>query len=286
MSQLRQCEFMLLRYVPDAVQSEAMNFGVVLLEKGWPERGGAYVRLTSEREWERLQRSAPQADVEVLRALGEELAADFTLGTATREGAVVRGELLRKYEDLFSNNVQLSERRGVLAESPVAELETLAHTYLDHRQERGERRVSGRAAILERMRTEFEARGVWRDPRMLKGIRVSGFVETRNPFKIDVGYATRDKSQFKMYHAVAVGVDANGASRLAMTFPKLKAGIFEREKKEALLTAIVSEDIDREEDETSFAIEAMEEAGVRVETVAALARIAEMAAEDFGELLS
>jgi hypothetical protein len=277
---------MLLRYVPDVVRGEGVNFGVVLVEEGWPERGGAHVRLAPEREWERLERMSPQADVEVLRALGEELATDFTLGTATREGTVVRGELLRKYEDMFSNNVQLSERRGLMAESPVAELEGLARMYLEHSvPSRGRLGQSGRAAILERMRLEFEARQVWR--LFKKGIAVAdyagrpGLGRSKDPLKIDCGYAVPGTAEFKMYHALSLSDrgDANGAKALAYSYPRLRAGMLEREQRETQLTAIVGEDVDRTGDEVQFALEALEEAEIRVEDVSALPRIAQMAAE-------
>ena len=34
MADLKQCEFFLLRYVPDAVKDEFVNIGVVLVEPG------------------------------------------------------------------------------------------------------------------------------------------------------------------------------------------------------------------------------------------------------------
>ena len=45
MAELKQCEFYLLRYVPDAVKDEFVNLGVVLLETGEdpalpPKEGG------------------------------------------------------------------------------------------------------------------------------------------------------------------------------------------------------------------------------------------------------
>jgi len=45
MAEYRQCEFHLLRYVPDAVKDEFVNLGVVLLETGEdpalpPKEGG------------------------------------------------------------------------------------------------------------------------------------------------------------------------------------------------------------------------------------------------------
>ncbi len=38
MADVKQCEFFLLRYVPDVVKGEFVNIGVVLLETGEGER--------------------------------------------------------------------------------------------------------------------------------------------------------------------------------------------------------------------------------------------------------
>ena len=38
MAEYKQCEFYLLRYVPDAVKDEFVNLGVVLLETGEGDR--------------------------------------------------------------------------------------------------------------------------------------------------------------------------------------------------------------------------------------------------------
>ncbi len=267
------------------ISGEAVNFGVVLVEEGWPERAEAFagVRLAPEREWARMERAAPGMEPEVLRAMGEELARDLVLGTrdargrggARRAAAQVRGPVF--------------ERGGVEADGGGAWRSRRRRSWRGWRGviwSAGRRgasggsggRQAGRIAILERMRAEFEAWRVWE--LMAKGIEVRRYVETRNPLKIDLGYGTRDKREFKMYHAVALGADANAASRLAAAFPRLRAGIGEREGKEASLTAMVAAGLDRESDEVGFALEAFAEAGVKVEDVGALGRIAARAAEE------
>ena len=54
---MKQLEFFLLRYVPDAVKGEFINFGVVLLEPG----GGGEIRLL--KDWRRLLCADPDADL-------------------------------------------------------------------------------------------------------------------------------------------------------------------------------------------------------------------------------
>ena len=68
MKERRQCEFFLLRYVPDAVKEEFVNVGVVLLESsgGWAD-----VRFT--KDWKRVRCLDPDADVEMLEGLEQEI---------------------------------------------------------------------------------------------------------------------------------------------------------------------------------------------------------------------
>ena len=51
MAEYKQCEFYLLRYVPDAVKDEFVNLGVVLLETGEGDAGvhrrALYARLAA-----------------------------------------------------------------------------------------------------------------------------------------------------------------------------------------------------------------------------------------------
>ena len=64
-----QCEFSLIRYVPDVVKGEFANIGVVLREAGGE---GAVVRFT--RDWARVRCMDADADVGLLEALETEIA--------------------------------------------------------------------------------------------------------------------------------------------------------------------------------------------------------------------
>ena len=71
MAEYRQCEFYLLRYVPDAVKDEFVNLGVVLLETGAGDTAFTDVRFT--RDWRRVRCLDPEADVELLESFEGEL---------------------------------------------------------------------------------------------------------------------------------------------------------------------------------------------------------------------
>lgn len=65
-----QCEFYLLRYVPDAVKNEFVNIGVMLREAGRAET----TRVRFTRDWSRVRCMDPDADTGLLEAIEGELA--------------------------------------------------------------------------------------------------------------------------------------------------------------------------------------------------------------------
>ena len=143
-----QCEFFLLRYVPDAVKNEFVNIGVMLREAGRTET--TQVRFT--RDWSRVRCVDPDVDTAMLEALegeiGRRLAEDAQAGVAS-------------LEDALSNAVQMTEAKACLAESFATEMDTLMQLYVQTAKRRRESRRTGRVAVQHAMRTEFERAGVW-----------------------------------------------------------------------------------------------------------------------------
>ena len=144
-----QCEFSLIRYVPDVVKGEFANIGVVLREPG----GAAEVRFT--RDWARVRCLDAEADIALLESLETEIAERLRAGVELKP-------VLGVLEDTLSNSVQMTEMRGTLAESLPAEMELLLRMYVEPLKTPGARRkTSGRTRIANRMRDEFERAGVW-----------------------------------------------------------------------------------------------------------------------------
>ena len=69
MAKYKNCEFFLIRYVPDIVKGEFVNIGVVLLEDG--DCGFTDVRFTHD--WRRVRCADPDVDIELLESYEEEL---------------------------------------------------------------------------------------------------------------------------------------------------------------------------------------------------------------------
>jgi hypothetical protein len=266
MRERRQCEFFLLRYVPDAVKDEFVNVGVVLFESGG---GWADVRFT--KDWKRVRCLDPDADVEMLEGLEREIKERMLEGASSQEW------LLKRMEDTFSNAIRLTPSKAVLAESPQEELGRLAEMYLE-RTKRGGRAVSGRMLIFQTMRGEFERQGVW--ALMRHNIAVSEYTHRGDPLKIDAAY--RPNGTVHMYQALSLEADVNAAKVLAFTYPKLREGVMRAEQAETALTAIVESELDREDDVTMFALETLSASQIMVATTAELPRIAASVRQKMG----
>ena len=261
---LRQCEFFLLRYVPDAVKDEFVNIGVVLAEAGANGSGFAEVKFT--RDWQRVKCLDPLADLEMLEGLEDELRAQLKQGS--------RADFLRRINESFSNVLQLSPAKACLAESPAEELGRLAEMYLERaRRGAGKTVATGRQLIAQRMREAFEQAGVWK--LMRKRIDVSQYTQPGDPLKIDCGY--RPNGEVKLFQAVSLATDVNAAKVLAFTYPQIRKGIARVEQAGTSLTAIVEDDLDRADEPIAFALATLARSQIAVAPQAELARLAETA---------
>jgi hypothetical protein len=262
-----QCRFFVLRYAPDAVKNEFINVGLVLL----PPAGGAQVRFT--RDWSRVLCLDPDADVEMLQALENDLRNQL------REMNGDRDLILRRIQDSFSNAIQPSEFQACLAASAVDEADELARLYLERPRRRQQTREPGaRVALVARMRSEFETAGVW--PLMQEKIPVSRYTRSGDPLKIDCGYSPN--GTVKLFHAVTLTSDINAAKVLAFSFPQLAQGIRKAENKQSLLTAVVEDDLPKDDESVSFARETLEQNSIHIVPVSSMAAVAREAARELG----
>src|SRR5208337_1644830 len=133
--QRRECEFRLLRYVPDAVRNEYVHIGVILREPATEDQP-ARTEVMFTHDWRRVRCLDPDADTALLEGMESELRRRLADHGLDKEPA---GKLMRILEESLSLNVQMTE--------------TKAREWVP--------RLSGRAAIQARMRAEFERAGVW-----------------------------------------------------------------------------------------------------------------------------
>jgi Protein of unknown function (DUF3037) len=312
-SERRRCEFQLLRYVPDAVRNEYVHIGVILREaanedeargdeakkdetgkdeakkneSGWAEPGRVEVRFT--RDWRRVRCLDPDADTALLegmeselrRRLQERTGLDGTELEGPGSGAERGGNLMRILEESLSLNVQMTEPKAYLAESVPAGMEELMRVYVEPAPRERSSRLSGRAAIQSRMRSEFEHAGVW--DLLRKKIAAAEYTRPGDPLRIDVGY--RPNGVVRMFQAVSLDPGLETAKVLAFSAAALRAGVERVEKAELELTAVIEPAArvgatDEEPERLElyrFGVETMEEHRIRVLTTSDMGRVAETA---------
>jgi hypothetical protein len=265
----RACEFHLLRYVPDVVRNEYVHIGVILREQG--SREAAEVRFT--RDWRRVRCLDPQVDTTLLEGMESELRRRFL--------AEPDGDLMRLLKESLSLSVQMTESKAYLADSLPAGMEELMRLYVEPPARERIPRLSGRAAIQARMRTEFERAGVW--DLLRKRIAASEYTRPGDPLRIDAGY--RPNGIIRMFHAVSLDPGVEMAKVLAFSSAGLRAGVERVEKAQLELTAVIepaarlgaSDEEPERLEMYRFGVETMEEHQIRVLTTSDLERVAETA---------
>jgi DUF3037 family protein len=264
----QECEFFLLRYVPDPVRNEFVSVGVIL--RGTAGSREMVLKFTSD--WRRVRCLDPEADIGMLEGLESELRRRFQNEP--------EGNLFHVLEDSFSNCVQMTTAKAFLVESMESGVEELMRLYVEPLKREKVSKLSARAAIQVRMRTEFERAGVW--DLLRKKIAVAEYTRAGDPLRIDLGYRWNDT--VRMFHAVSLEAGVETAKVLAFSAAGLRAGVERVESAALELTAIV-EPVRRGSDDAvserleayQYAVETMEEYRIRVLTTADLERVAETA---------
>jgi hypothetical protein len=266
-------EFQLIRYVPDRTRNEFVNVGVLFWQEDAEQDGKPGMELRFTRDWRRLRCLDPDADTTVLEGIEADL--------RSRLASDAEGKIRRIVEESFSNNVQLTATKGYLAESLPAGIEELMRMYVDPPKRERLPRLSGRAAIQNEFRAEFEHAGVW--DLLRKRIPAADYTRPGDPLRIDAGY--RPNGMIRMFHAVSLEPGLDLAKVLAFSAAGLRSGVERVEKASLELTAIVEPvskfaGDDQDADRLAvyrFGVEAMEEAQIRVLTTADLHRVADTA---------
>ena len=280
MAAFKQCEFFLLRYVPDVVKGEFVNVGVVLLENGdgGPSTGSgqAFTDVRFTRDWRRVRCLDPEVDIELLESYESELRR--LLQSRAPEIINYRGPMSRRewllalMEQSFSGALELAPMSAVLTESPAAELGKLAQAYLESTA-RGRRVQTGRRVIFNVMRDAFEQAGVW--PLMLKNIEVARYTRRGDPLKIDCGY--RSNGVIHLFHALSLATDVDSAKVLAFSYSDLRDGLNAAEHAMSDMTAITEDALDLQDEGVAFALATLQNSDVAVARVSEMPQIAERA---------
>jgi Protein of unknown function (DUF3037) len=275
MTERKQCEFQLIRYVPDPIRNEFVNIGVLLRASG-----GEQSELRFTRDWGRVRCLDPDADTQMLEALEIEVGHRLW-GRAEGRPDLFPSPLMARLEDSLSNGVQITESKAYLAETFLTALEDLMRMFVDTPERERSRRRTGRSALVAAMRKQFENAGVWK--LMRKQIAAADYTQPGDPLRIDCGY--RPNGLVRMFQAVSLEGDSDAARLLAFSAADLITGVKRVEKADLELTAIVEPLRQPEEDEPNedrivqyeYAVKTMEKHEIRVMTPSHLPGIAETA---------
>jgi hypothetical protein len=264
MAERRQLEFFLLRYVPDVVKGEFVNFGLMALDNG--PNGAELVDVRFMKDWGRVLCLDSQADLEVLSALEREIRQE--IGRTKDQMSI-----MKKMEDSFSNLVQVSRVMPSLTERAAAfEIEEVARMFLETPKLRRIREPAGRQKILGKMRDEFEKAGVLT---LLNSLSAEPYTKPGDPFEFDFGY--RFGGEIKLFHAVSMKASVDSAVMLAARYPKIVPEMERIAEGAPMLTAVVEDGLDRTRSEIGFALEMMAESKIKIAPTAEMGAIAELA---------
>ncbi|HTW58858.1 MAG TPA: DUF3037 domain-containing protein [Terriglobales bacterium] len=264
MAEKRQLEFLLLRYVPDAVKGEFVNFGLVAI--GDRANGAELIDVRFTKDRARLLCLDPQADVDLLEALEREVRGEIG---QTRD----RAALLRRMEDSFSGVIQISRVMPALTEKTAAmEIDDVARMFLESPKVKRERETAGRRKILETMQGEFKRAGVLG---LLNAVPAEPYTKPGDPFEFDFGY--RVGQEIKLFHAVSMRASVDAAVLLAARYPKIVPVMAQLTATTPMLTAVVEAELDKSRSDVGFALEMMEESRIRVASTREMADIAKVA---------
>ena len=263
-------EFFLLRYVPNAVREEFVNIGVVMTESGGD--GGGYAGVHFTKDWRRARCLNPAIDVEMLDAVGREIQSRIA-------NVQDRAMLLHEMMDRYSNAIQISPARQCLTENPVEEMRELASSLVETPNfgaladidKRG--KSSGVRWIRSGMRREFQAAGVW--DQLEKDLPASPYSVENDPLTFDFAYGV--SSEIKLFQAVSFVERPQEAVDFAYHYADIAPNMAIQTGRKPLLTAVVEDAYDDENDKVRHAIALMGKKKITLVKMAEMASIAETA---------
>lgn len=225
-SKLKECSFMLVRYVPDLVRDEGLNIGIFLHS---PEE--EYLDCLFTDDFRRVKRFHEQADVDLLRELQQHFEQEI------KEHENDLASYLRAIEESYSNLIQVTPPRTCLLHDPQEEIQELFSRYVGAPLG-APLPQDTRMRIKQRLHSALKRAGVLDHKLFEKRIPASKWTHEGDPFKFDYGYTPlragdKPNGQAKFVHALSLKRDNDLAAVLKDRILKVRA------KEPAELTAVV-----------------------------------------------
>ena len=223
---MKACSYFLVRYVPCAEREEFLNIGLILHS---PEE--QFLDCLFTRDFRRVKRFHPRADLEFLRELQNHFEQDIQQHEDDLEGYIA------DMERTLSNVIQLAPGRPILTADPQTQLPQLFHRLIGERQ--ADFPAAGtRMRIKKQLVDALRRANVYDDKRLEKHIPAAPLTHPGDPFHFDFGYrplivSGKPNGHLKLIHALSLHRDPELASVLSTTMG------YVRVRQPAELTAVI-----------------------------------------------
>jgi hypothetical protein len=213
-SELKECSYFLVRYVPDVVKQEFINIGLFLFCSG-----EQFLDCLFSDDFRRINRFHAQADTQFLKELQRHFEEQIGEHEKDLEGYV------REMQQSYSNLIQLSPPRSCLTTDLRAQLQDLFERYVGARLA-GPPEQDTRMRIKQRMTESLRRYGVLEHNLFEKRIPASQWTAVGDPFVFDFGYKPptqtgRPNGRLKLIHTLSLQRDPQLVEALKWTFDRV-----------------------------------------------------------------
>jgi hypothetical protein len=212
-SELKECSYFLVRYVPDVVKQEFINIGVFLF---CPAE--QFLDCLFSDDSRHLKRFHPQADTEFFKLLQTDFEEQIKKREEDLEGYI------REMQS-YSNLIQLSPPRTCLSADLPAQLQDLFQRYVGVRLA-GPAEQNTRMRIKLRMTQSLRQSAVLGHKLFEKHIPAAQWTGAGDPFVFDFGYkppeqAGKPNGRPRLIHTLSLQRDEELAKALMWTFDRV-----------------------------------------------------------------
>jgi len=244
-SELKQCSYFLVRYVPDVTKEESINIGVFL---SCP--GEQFLDCVFSDDWRRISRFHEHADPEFLK----DLQLHFKQQIEEHRNDLDR--YLGEMQQSYSNLIQLSQPRPCLTSNLLAQLQDLFERYVGARGASPAEQDT-RIYVRQRMTECFSRYGILGHKLFERRIPASQWTGVGDPFTFDFGYkpqkqAGKPNGRLKLIHAVSLQRDPKLSEALVWTFERVL------EKERSTLTVGHEDNAHRDNPQVRFSLSVLQ----------------------------
>jgi hypothetical protein len=253
-SELKQCSYFLVRYVPDVAKGEFINIGVFL---SCPAEH--FLDCEFSNDWRRVYRFHAEADTELLKDLESHFKQQIK---EIRDQVKDLDGYLREMQQSYSNLIQLSPPRTCLTADLAAQLRDLFNRYVGaHLRAHPER--GARILIKRQLAESLRKTGLLESPYFQKNVPASVWTKPGDPFIFDFGYKPpaqpgKPNGRIKLIHSHSLTDDREVVESLVWTFERVL------EKERSVLTVGHEDDPDLTNSQVRFSLSVLQHEHIRL----------------------